>query len=72
MNSNNSQIVGCSSSPGIYDRTAELVLSLSCHIAGLPRSSFIRQLDDCIGDNCETYFSGVEINVYLLRCGQLV
>ena len=53
MNSNNSQIVGCSSSPGIYDRTAELVLSLSCHIAGLPRSSFIRQLDDCIGDNCD-------------------
>ena len=44
---------GSSSSPGIYDRVAELIMSLSCFICGLPRKAFLRQLDDHISAGTE-------------------
>ena len=34
---------------GIYDRVAELIMSISCHQAGTPRKEYLRQLDDHIG-----------------------
>ena len=37
---------GASSSPGIFDRVAELVLALALHLAGLARDLALRQLDD--------------------------
>lgn len=37
---------GSSSSPGIFDRVAEVILRLALHIAGLARNSVVRQLDD--------------------------
>ena len=37
---------GASSSPGIFDRVAELILRMALHMAGLARSSALRQLDD--------------------------
>ena len=37
---------GASSSPGLFDRLAELVLKLALHIAKLPRELAVRQLDD--------------------------
>ena len=37
---------GASSSPGIFDRVAELVLTLALHLAGLARDLALRQLDD--------------------------
>ena len=36
---------GASSSPGIFDRVAELVLTLALHLAGLARDLALRQLD---------------------------
>ena len=37
---------GASSSPGIFDRVAELVLRLALHLANMPRRIAVRQLDD--------------------------
>ena len=37
---------GSSSSPGIFDRVAELVLRLALHLANMPRRMAVRQLDD--------------------------
>ena len=37
---------GASSSPGIFDRVAELILRLALHLANMPRKMAVRQLDD--------------------------
>ena len=48
---------GSSSSPGIFDRVAEIILRLALHIAKLSRDVVIRQLDDnvFIGENSEVW-----------------
>jgi len=37
---------GASSSPGIFDRIAELILRMALHMASIARDKAIRQLDD--------------------------
>ena len=48
---------GASSSPGIFDRLAELVLKLALHLAKLSRELAVRQLDDnvLIGEPAEVW-----------------
>ena len=48
---------GASSSPGIFDRLAELVLKLALHLAKLSRELGVRQLDDnvLIGEPAEVW-----------------
>ena len=50
---------GASSSPGIFDRVAELVLALALHLAGLARDLALRQLDDnvFIGSEAEVFWA---------------
>ena len=41
-------IFGCSSSVGIYDRFAKVVLFIALHMAGMPPSLVVQQIDDVV------------------------
>ena len=61
---------GCSSSPSLYDNPAEIVLTLACLQAKVPRHYCLRQLDDamCIGSDkvVETWYRN-----YADVCGEV-